>query len=148
MIEAGEIVQGVDRNDQIERAVGERKAFGVAELQPILDLFLGVGQGVFGDVKAGNLKAGHDLRKIVKKKAFAAADVEDAFARLAIAIMLGQVLGDLAPAAVITIAAVAGLPAAVPVIEPPLAGQACGLGLGKLIDPARDSRVGSSCARN
>ena len=58
---------------------------------------------------------GHGLAEIVQQKALAGADIEHAHAGLD-AVGCDHGVGDLAPAAVIFVAAIAGLAAAVPII--------------------------------
>ena len=133
-IVAVEVVQRVDGDHQVEALVRERQFGGAGHLEAWLDLFLGVLDGVAGDVDADDLDARHGLGEIVEDEALAAADVEDAVARLD-AVVLDHGVGHLPPAAVVAVAAVAGLAVAVPVVDVPFLGQPGGFGLGKLGHP-------------
>ena len=125
-----QIVQRIYRHDEIERLIGKGQRRSRPNLDAVLHLVLGVGDGVLRNVDAARIGTGHDLHEIVDQEAFAATDIQDLVAGLE-SVMIGHGLGDLGPAAVVTIATVIDAAVAVPVVEGPLLGERAGLRFGK-----------------
>src|ERR1700730_5557325 len=82
---------------------------------------------VLRDVDASDLNARAALAKVMQQEAFTGADIENAHARLD-AIGGDHGVGHLAPAAVVLVAAVAGLAAPVPIIVVEFDGELGDLG--------------------
>src|SRR6266850_232593 len=128
---AVQVMQRLDGDREIEVAIGPRQGCRIADAQPVLELILGVADGVLGDVDAVDLHAWHHQREVIKQVALAAADIEDALTRLD-AVMLGHRARDFLPAARhVAVAAVIDAAVAVPIVIVPFLRQLGGLRLGK-----------------
>src|SRR6266850_1987180 len=69
---AVQVMQRLDGDREIEVAIGPRQGCRIADAQPVLELFLGVADGVLGDVDAVDLHAWHHQSEVIKHVAVAA----------------------------------------------------------------------------
>src|SRR5262245_61999162 len=136
-IVAVQVMQGVERVDQIEGPVRPGELAGGANPHAIPDLVLGVRDRVLRDVDPVDFDARHHLRPVEQHEALAATHVEDLTALLD-AVMLRHDARDFLPAALeVAISAVVDASVPVPVVIPPLLRELRGLGLRilRVVDP-------------
>ena len=130
-------MQGINGVNKIEVVVRVGERCSVADLHAIMDFFLRILDGVFRDVDAMDLNTGKHLFKVIQKKAFATAHVQNLVASFE-AIVLYHGACDLFPAPFhVAIAAVVYPPVAIPVVKVPFLSQFCSLGFWILgiVDP-------------
>ena len=100
------IMNAVNRDDQVEGRVVVGELFRRADVDQGASLAVGVLLSVGGNIEAAHGRAGEDLEEIVKEKALAGTNIEDACIGGEL-VVLDEALRDGEPAAVVEVAAVA-----------------------------------------
>src|ERR1700733_5455187 len=116
------IMDGVERDNAVERAVRKRQLLRGAEMKPAYRLGGAMHQRVERDIETEGFEAGTGRQQRLDQKAFAATDVEDAHAGFETE-MRDDVARHRMPAAVIAITAVTVFARSIPVRFPILLGD-------------------------
>src|SRR5258705_7248690 len=114
---APEVVDGVDREHEVEGAVAKGQPLGGAAYQEGADVLHGVLEGIGGDVETHHPDARHHAPEVVEEKALGASHVEHAVAA-GQPVVVAEPLGDGHPAPVIAVAAIALAAVPVEVLRP------------------------------
>ena len=112
-------MQCVEGDHKIKTAIVKRQAYRAALAEKWTDLFLGVFDGIVGDIDSNDLNPRTGLHQVVQQKTFAAANVENSVARFD-SVMLDDCISNLPPPAIVRIAPIARLAVAIPVVHAPL----------------------------
>src|SRR5580698_9537108 len=138
-----EVVNDIDRDRCGEAVVRERQLDAIADMQTADHLGFAMHQRIFGDVEAESFQARAHLAQILDEEALGTAYIEHPIAGLQPE-MLDDVLSDWNPAAVIAVAAVAGVARPVEILAAIFAGDAdvlFALRAGPFLDIAFGARI-------